>query len=64
MGGVEMIYCPYCHSTMVGRVGVNQYYCRNCYYEFKESKHGIKAYQLNEDGALEEIGLIGVGGTI
>jgi len=53
-----MIYCPLCHSTMVGKVGTKQYYCRNCYYEFKESGKDLKIYQVNEDGALDEIGKI------
>lgn len=50
-----MIYCPNCHSTMIGKVGVNQYYCRNCFYEFKESRNGLKVYRLTEDGALDEV---------
>ena len=53
-----MIYCPHCHSTMIGRVGVNQYYCRNCFHEFKESQAGVRAYRLTEDGGLDEVKLL------
>ena len=53
-----MIYCPHCHSTMIGRVGVNQYYCRNCFHEFKESQAGVRAYRLPEDGGLDEVKLL------
>lgn len=50
-----MIYCPLCHSTMVGKVGVGQYYCRNCYYEFKTSAQGVRVYKVEEDGGLDEV---------
>ncbi len=50
-----MIYCPLCHSTMVGKVGASQYYCRNCYYEFKLGGKGVKVYKVGEDGILDEV---------
>ena len=50
-----MIYCPLCHSTMVGKVGASQYYCRNCYYEFKTCAKGVKVFKVGEDGGLDEV---------
>jgi len=52
MGGMGMIYCPYCKGTMVGRIGQGRYYCRNCYYEFKVDAKGLQAFEVNEDGSL------------
>lgn len=40
---------------MVGKVGVSQYYCRNCYYEFKLGGKGVKVYKVGEDGILDEV---------
>lgn len=49
-----MIRCPYCHSTTVGRVGTNQYYCWSCYYEFAVQQQGIRRFRIVEDGSLTE----------
>ena len=49
-----MKYCPYCHSTTIGRVGFNQYYCWNCYYEFAIKEHAIQRFRIVEDGSLTE----------
>ena len=50
-----MIRCPYCHSTTVGRVGNNQFYCWSCYYEFAVHKQGIQCFRIVEDASLDEV---------
>ena len=51
----QMIRCPYCQSTTVGRIGTGQYYCWSCYYEFTVRKQGVQCYRIVEDGSLTEV---------
>ncbi|NLG87378.1 MAG: hypothetical protein GX489_09210 [Firmicutes bacterium] len=44
--------CPVCGGRSVGRVGVNQYYCRNCYLEFIPTQEGYEIYEVQDDGSL------------
>ncbi|MDL2280973.1 hypothetical protein LJC10_03860 [Selenomonadales bacterium OttesenSCG-928-I06] len=44
--------CPVCSDRIIGRVGVNQYYCSDCCVEFIKSSQGIKIYSVEIDGSL------------
>ncbi|NMA54677.1 MAG: hypothetical protein GX952_01935 [Firmicutes bacterium] len=44
--------CPVCGKHNVGRVGTNQYYCRNCYLEFRPTQEGYLVYEVQDDGSL------------
>ncbi|MCW2278042.1 hypothetical protein [Heliophilum fasciatum] len=41
--------CPVCGSKQIGKVGVNQFYCWNCFVEFNDRN---QIFQVAEDGAL------------
>jgi len=41
--------CPVCGGKSVGQVGLNQYYCWDCYIEY-DSKNQI--FSIAEDGTL------------
>jgi hypothetical protein len=44
--------CVNCGSRLVGKVGVDQYYCCDCYVEFKSEQNHVVVYNLEEDGTL------------
>lgn len=44
--------CPICGGKSVGRVGVSQYYCWNCYIEYQIQGEAIKIFSVAEDGSL------------
>ncbi|ABZ84426.1 conserved hypothetical protein [Heliomicrobium modesticaldum Ice1] len=41
--------CPVCGGKQVGKVGVNQFYCWNCFIEFNERN---EIFEVAEDGSL------------
>ncbi|MDN5348154.1 MAG: hypothetical protein PWP65_1718 [Clostridia bacterium] len=41
--------CPLCGGRSVGRVGVAQYYCWDCFVEFDSQN---RVYEVSEDGSL------------
>lgn len=41
--------CPLCGSRAVGRVGIEQYYCWDCFMEFDGQG---QVYEVAEDGSL------------
>lgn len=43
------MYCPACNSKSVGKIGVNQYYCWDCFVEFNDKS---KIFFVEEDGTL------------
>jgi hypothetical protein len=47
--------CPNCKSIDVGKIGVNQYYCWNCFIEMTISKGQINTHQVEEDGTLSSL---------
>lgn len=56
--------CPVCNGNAVGKVGVEQFYCWNCFIEFSTMKEEVQIYQVAEDGSLlaydgEQEGLLG-----
>ncbi|MTV49734.1 hypothetical protein GJ688_12200 [Heliobacillus mobilis] len=44
--------CPVCGGKQVGKVGVNQYYCWNCFIEYNERN---EVFEVAEDGTLMAI---------
>lgn len=44
--------CPVCGSRSVGRVGQNQFYCRECFLEFTPTKGGFQVFEVQDDGSL------------
>ncbi|HWJ02063.1 MAG TPA: hypothetical protein VNU93_00205 [Verrucomicrobiae bacterium] len=56
--------CPVCSGNAVGKVGMEQYYCWNCFIEFSTVKEDVQIFQVAEDGSLlaydeEQPGLLG-----
>lgn len=49
------INCPNCRSKDVGKIGVNQYYCWNCFIEMTISEGIINTHQVEEDGSLSSL---------
>lgn len=50
-----MLACPNCKSKDLGKIGVNQYYCWNCFIEITVSKGTILTHQVEEDGTLSSL---------
>lgn len=46
--------CPACGSRAVGKVGVDQYYCWDCFIEYQYYGNKAKLYVVEEDGSLIE----------
>lgn len=44
--------CPNCGSRLVGRIGNQQYYCRNCFVEFVQRAGEWRVFKLDAEGAL------------
>jgi hypothetical protein len=43
--------CPVCGGKSVGQVGINQYYCWDCFVEY-DSKNQV--FSIAEDGTLSD----------
>ena len=50
-----MLKCPNCKSKDVGKIGINQYYCWNCFIELTLVEGLIKTHQVEEDGSLSSL---------
>lgn len=44
--------CPICGGTIIGRIGLNQYYCWDCFIEFSINNGRVQAYRVEADGTL------------
>ncbi len=44
--------CPACGSRMIGKIGVQQYYCWECYSEVVVNSTGVEAYWIDDEGNL------------
>lgn len=44
--------CPVCGSRAVGKVGLEQYYCWECFVEYQCQGSDIKIFSVTEDGSL------------
>ncbi len=50
-----MLKCPNCKSKDVGKIGINQYYCWDCFIELTLVEGLIKTHQVEEDGSLSSL---------
>ena len=50
-----MMKCPNCQSKDLGKIGVNQYYCWNCFIELSIGKQMIYTHHVEEDGSLSSL---------
>ncbi len=53
--GSLMLKCPNCQSKDIGKIGINQYYCWNCYIELSLTQGMISTHQVEEDGTLSSL---------
>ncbi|NPV27746.1 MAG: hypothetical protein HPY81_09995 [Firmicutes bacterium] len=44
--------CPVCNGVQTGKIGLDQYYCWNCFVEFSIQKDRVEVYEVGEDGSL------------
>lgn len=44
--------CPLCKQKFVGKIGNNQFYCRECFVEFRINNDEITIYEVYDDGSL------------
>lgn len=51
---VSMVNCPLCGGKSVGKIGVDQYYCWDCYVEYQYQGDKARTYIVEEDGSLVE----------
>jgi hypothetical protein len=49
------VQCPNCKSKDIGKIGVNQYYCWNCFIELSVAKGILNLHQVEEDGSLSSL---------
>lgn len=52
---VIVMKCPNCSSKDIGKIGVNQYYCWNCFVELSIQKGIMHVHQVEEDGLLSSL---------
>jgi len=50
-----LLTCPNCRSKDIGKIGINQYYCWNCFIELSLTKGMIHTHQVEEDGSLSSL---------
>ncbi|MBS4194778.1 hypothetical protein [Lederbergia citri] len=50
-----MMKCPNCQSKDLGKIGINQYYCWNCFIELSIGGQLIHTHQVEEDGSLSSL---------
>lgn len=51
--------CPVCSGKAVGRVGLDQFYCWNCFLEYQIKGEKIKIFSVAEDGSLVDYESVG-----
>lgn len=47
--------CPNCSRNDLGKIGVNQYYCWNCFIELSLTNGKLSLNQVEEDGSLTSL---------
>ncbi|WP_041720932.1 hypothetical protein [Alkaliphilus metalliredigens] len=48
----EVIKCPNCHDTTIGKISKATYFCSNCCSEIVYRKDEVYVYKHNEDGRM------------
>jgi len=51
------MYCPSCGSKATGKIGVDQFYCWDCFMEFNQEG---EIFEVAEDGSLVAYGSDGL----
>lgn len=46
------MFCPLCNQKFVGKIGNNQFYCRECFVEFHIKNNEVELYEICDDGSL------------
>jgi hypothetical protein len=49
---LRIMDCPVCGSSVIGKIGNNQYYCWECCSEFSQKENGVKVFSILDDGSL------------
>jgi hypothetical protein len=49
------MHCPNCKNKNLGKIGVNQYYCWECFIELTLTKDQLSLNQVEEDGSLTNL---------
>lgn len=47
--------CPNCSCADLGKIGINQYYCWNCFIELTFLEGKLSLNQVEEDGSLTSL---------
>lgn len=50
-----LVRCPNCNSKDIGIIGVNQYYCWNCYIELTIEDNIVYLHEVELDGSLSSL---------
>lgn len=46
--------CPSCGCKTVGKVGLEHYYCWECFVEYQYQGAKVKIFSVGEDGSLSD----------
>lgn len=49
------MYCPNCKGKEIGKIGVNQFYCWDCFIELSIVNEILHMHQVEEDGSLSSL---------
>lgn len=49
-----MLVCPVCGERGIGKVGIGQYYCKDCCVEFELKNNQLKIFNVEDDGTLSQ----------
>ncbi|WP_110953190.1 hypothetical protein [Anaerosinus massiliensis] len=49
-----MLVCPVCGERSIGKIGIGQYYCKECCLEFVQKNDKLSIYNLQDDGTLSQ----------
>ena len=47
--------CPLCGARLIGRIGRDRYYCRECCHEWTGGQCDIKIYKILSDGTIASL---------
>lgn len=49
------MHCPNCRGKNLGKIGVQVYYCWNCYIEMTIENGKMNLHQIEADGSLSSL---------
>ncbi len=47
--------CPFCGARLIGRIGRDRYYCRECCHEWTGEQGDIKIFKILSDGTVASL---------